>query len=389
MKPDVIQFDTVVVHYDEIGLKGNNRGQFERLLNDNIQNKLGAMVVEPFRESGQITVSILDQAQLNGIRETFQKIPGIAYFSLARGMSLEPKKLAEDLLALVAPLSFSSFRIDTHRHHKEYPMTSMALNALLREAVKTTFKKSVNLSHADLTIKVEITARAAYVSFENVEGVGGLPTDPHQKVMALLSGGIDSPVAAYLLMKRGCEVQLIHFQNQNMDEVAVEDKIHRLAKKHSEYQCRTKLIMVSFEEIQRRIIKEVDANIRMLVYRKMMLEIASQYAAKVHARFLVVGDCMAQVASQTYDNLFATYQGSALPVLTPLIGMDKKEITEIAKKIGTFSISSLPYGDCCSYFIDRHPELRMKAADLASIFSKLDVTGFIQEIGSSTKQYTL
>ena len=177
-----------------------------------------------------------------------------------------------------------------------------------------------------------------------------MPINPKQKVVVLLSGGFDSPVAAYMMMKRGCEVILVHCHNQNIASYSVRDKIERLAQCLSDFQPKTSLFMVPFEKIQKEIIINANSRIRMLVYRRFMLRIASRIATINKARFLVVGDSMSQVASQTIENLEATYIGSEKPILTPLIGMDKQEIIDIAAHIGTYETSKQPYGDCCSYF---------------------------------------
>jgi len=190
-----------------------------------------------------------------------------------------------------------------------------------------------------------------------VPGVGGLPTDQRQKVVCMLSGGFDSPVAAYMMMKRGCEVIFVHFNNKNQESCSVKNKIIDLAKQLSKYQIKTKLYIIPFERLQKEIIMNVHSEQRMLIYRRFMLKISSAIAKIEKARFLVVGDSLSQVASQTLDNLEATYSGIDTNIFTPLIGLHKKEIMAISREIGTHDISEQPYGDCCSYFLPKHPEL--------------------------------
>lgn len=192
-------------------------------------------------------------------------------------------------------------------------------------------------------------------------GVGGLPASKStQTVVSLLSGGMDSPVASFMMMRRGCHVVLVHFQNHLQMESAVKDKILRIAKRLSHYQDHITLYVVPFAETQAQIIEQVPGNERMLVYRRFMVKIASHIAQQHRAKFLVLGDSFSQVASQTVNNLAAIYERSERPILSPLMGMNKEETMAIARKIRTFDLSALPYGDCCSYFMDAHPALHLR-----------------------------
>ena len=276
---------------------------------------------------------------------------------------------------LVKELSFDSFKINARRHDKSIPMRSMDVNREVGAAVAVAYPDAkVQMVNPDLEITIGLQKNAAHLSTGKIPGVGGLPTDPRQKAVALLSGGLDSPVAAYMMMKRGCEVIFAHYQNTNQMTNAVEDKIIQLARQLSKYQVKTRLLIIPFEGIQKEMIRHVKANLRMLVYRRCMLRMSSTLAQQEHANFLIVGDSFSQVASQTHQNLAATYADCDTHILSPLIGMDKKEITEISRTIGTFDISALPYGDCCSYFLPKHPELRAHLGTLRRCESSMDLT---------------
>ncbi|MCD6229736.1 MAG: tRNA 4-thiouridine(8) synthase ThiI [Candidatus Diapherotrites archaeon] len=391
-KPDTVivhydKPDTVIVHYDEIGLKGANRPYFEKLLMKNIERKLSSISGHPgkdkgstvarkhirvagkhirvagkhiqiAREHGQIALSIGAGDNLLEIADALSKIPGIAFFSFTKKTGLDIKSIKESSVEFLRKAKFESFKVNSKRHNKNVPFTSMELNALIGEVLIDAFGKKVKMKGADLVLKIEVSNKFSYLSCKDITGVGGLPTDSRQKVVSLMSGGFDSPVASYLMMKRGCEVILVHFQNQNLLSESVENKIVRLAKHLSKYQVKTKLFIVPFGEIQNEIISKVHSGVRMLVYRKFMIEISSTIADKEKAGFLVVGDSLSQVASQTFENLNAVYSGSEKHIFSPLIGLNKQEIIDIAKEIGTYDISALPYGDCCSYFVPKHPELR-------------------------------
>lgn len=367
------KFDSVIVHYAEIGIKGRNRKYFEDLLIDNIVSKLGKLAKSVRRETGQITVMLDDRAEHEAVKDVLTKVPGVAYFSFAKRCSLDVEKLKEGVLEFLEGLEFSTFKVNACRHHKAYKMTSSEINVMLGDLIIEKRRKKVKLENPDLELKVEVSDKFIYLSCGPVEGIGGLPVNPRQKVVALLSGGFDSPVAACMMMKRGCEVILVHFQNKGQITSSVEGKIVDLAKQLSKFQMKTVLYIIPFEEIQKEIIMKAKAEVRMLVYRRFMLRIASEIAKRNGARFLVTGDSLSQVSSQTIENLEATYKDSGMLILSPLIGLNKIEIMEVAKKIGTYSISEQPYPDCCSYFLPKHPELKASAGLLKVIESEFDV----------------
>jgi thiamine biosynthesis protein ThiI len=379
-------FDSIIIHYDEIGLKGGNRESFERLLVNNIKTKCGALIGSVNREFGQIMINVNEKTDFRVLENIMSCIPGIANFSFAKKCSQDFETLKKEVVSLVRRREFSSFKVDTRRHNKGYKMNSIDMSALLGEAILEEHKAKVRMKDPELIVKVEVTDKKIYASTESITGVGGLPVDPSQKVVVLLSGGFDSPVAAYMMMKRGCEAILVHFQNANQMTTAVKGKIERLAEQLSKYQLKTKLYIVPFEQIQKEIIMKVRADMRMLVYRRFMLKIASRIADIENARFLVVGDSFSQVASQTMRNLEATYKNSTKHILSPLIGMDKKEIIEISKKIGTYEISAQPYGDCCSYFLPKHPMLNADSEMLDAAEREFDVDKLINEAVKNAKK---
>ena len=392
-------YDCIVIHYAEIGIKGKNRKYFEELLIKNIKSKLNDFISIAKRESGQITLYLkesLTGETFSAIREQLSLTPGIAYFSFAKRCPLNIDKIKHtinEILNLInknlqdnskKDLQNKTFKIDARRANKNFSYNSMELNKLLGEFVIEKFKSKVSLKEPDIKIKVEVSNNV-YISIEDIKAIGGLPVNPKQKVVALLSGGFDSPVASFLMMKRGVNVILVHFKNQNQVSASVENKIIELGKRLSEFQPETKLYIVPFEKIQKEIIIKVHSTQRMLIYRKFMLRIASKIAELNKAKFLVVGDSLSQVASQTLDNLKATYYKSPLPVLTPLIGLDKTEIIETAKQIGTYEISKLPYGDCCSYFLPKHPELKAHPYKLEQAMALFDIENLVNNAVENSK----
>lgn len=345
----------VVVHYSEIATKGKNREFFEKKLLSNIRRATKARVK---RRYGRMEVEYKD-----GVVERLRKIPGIRYLGVGLKTSLEMDEIKESALE-VLPSSFISFKVDTSRSNKNFPLNSVEINREVGRHLMVKTGKKVDLKNPDVTIWVEICDKEAYVYSERIEGVGGLPVGVAGKVVSLISGGIDSPVAAFMMMKRGCEVVLAHFFNQTMHSPKVREKIKMLAEKLAEYQGEIKLYMVPFQDIQMEIIKSTPPKLRMIVYRRSMMRMANLIAEKEGCKAVVTGDSLSQVASQTLENINVVYSSSRLTVLPPLIGMDKEEIVNLAKKIGTYEISIMPYEDCCSFMIARHPETRAKIEEI-------------------------
>jgi len=369
----------VVVHYDEIALKGANRGLFEQKLLDNIKIKLKEDLIDSKREWGHILLEVKDYSKLN-------KIPGIAFFVPAEKCDLDLEDIKKTTEQVLSTKTYETFRISAVRHNKDFPINSMELDKLVGEHMFNKGKK-VSLKNADVDVKIEICDKEAYIGTERINGISGLPTNPRQKIIGLLSGGFDSPVASYLMMKRGCEVIFVHFHNKNAMQDAVQDKIKKLVNELSKYQVKSKLYIVPFEELQAEIIKSIKSEDRMLIYRRFMLRIAAKISEQEKAFGLVLGDSLSQVASQTVDNLQAVYAAVDKLILTPLIGMNKQEIVDLSKAIGTYSISELPYGDCCSYFIPKHPNIRGNAEKLAKLEDGLDVEGLVRNALSKVEEF--
>jgi thiamine biosynthesis protein ThiI len=366
-------------------MKGKNRKSFENRLVRNIQTKILPLEVNPQRDFGLIAFDLPWGCKVQEMTHTLERIPGIAYFSFARKVPLDIELIRTRITDLLVGRSFETFKIDTRRHDKRFHINSMEMNVLIGDIVRVATGKKAKMDSPDLRVKIEITDKYAYISFEDIRGVGGLPVNPKQKVLAMLSGGIDSPVAAFMMMKRGCTVRLVHFHNQNQMSQSVENKIIQLSEWLARYQMDTELYIVPFERIQKEIIMNVHSTMRMLAYRRFMIKISSHIAERTGARFLIVGDSLSQVASQTLENLSATYYDTQIPILSPLIGLNKNEITALAKKIGTYEISILPYSDCCTFFVPKHPVLRSTAKELEEIESRFNTKSLIEATMKTVK----
>lgn len=354
----------ILIHYSEIGLKGDNRDFFENKLIENIKISVNCKVN---RMQGRILIETSDKKAMEKLKYIF----GIHSFSHCIITDLNESNINKIALSLLKKSKKKSdkksFRVTVQRQNKAFPKTSMDLARDVGAYIWRKTKKKVDLHNPDETIYIEI-ANKAIIYKDKFEGPGGLPVGTAGKIVCLISGGIDSPVAAYMLMKRGCEVVFVHFHNYMSD---IDKKIEKLCIELKKYQPKIKLYLVPFFPIQEHIISKIDAKYRMIVYKRYMIRIANEIAKKEDAKAIATGDSVAQVASQTLDNIQTIYSASELPILPSLIGFDKNETINLAKKIGTFDISIQKYQDCCTYMIAKHPATHSKIKEVEKMEKKL------------------
>ncbi len=357
----------LVVHYDELALKGKNRTWFEDALVRNLRLALDGIPGETRvrRLFGRLLVELGEGADWQGTAGRLTRVFGIAY--LLPVLEVEPSL---DALAAAAAEAVSgeleprSFGVQAKRSTKELPFSSMDVQRAVGASVKARTGWPVNLDAPDLAIRVEIVNREAYLGFGRIEGAGGLPTGVAGRVVCLLSGGIDSPVAAYRLMRRGATAVHVHFHSYPHTGIESQEKARELASRIQPPGTRSRMYRVPFAELQRRIAAECPAPLRVVLYRRYMVRAAEAIARKEGALALVTGESLGQVASQTLENLRTIDAAVTLPILRPLIGMDKIEIVNEAKRIGTFDTSIEPHGDCCSFLMPPGPATRSSPADL-------------------------
>lgn len=375
----------IVIHYSEIGLKGKNRAFFERKLVDNVGEALKGLEPESIqRHHKKVVLSGATEKSREEFARRLRLVPGISYFFFASRCDLDIEKMKEELLKLSESCQPRLFAVDTKRSNKEFPLTSVEVNRALGE-VLTQRGWPVDLVNPEITFSVEIAEREAYLYSERIQGLGGLPVGTAGRLVALVSGGIDSPVAAHRMMRRGSPITYAHFFNFTQVTNIVKDKVRRVVSILQRCQPQSELYMVPFEEIQRAIIAVIPGRYRMIVYRRVMFEIANLIAERVGALGFVTGDSLGQVASQTLENLNVIYQRARCPVIAPLVGYDKQEIVDMAKRIGTYETSILPYSDCCSLFVDKHPETRADPATIEAIEGELRIKEQIQSATESAE----
>jgi thiamine biosynthesis protein ThiI len=349
---------SVLLHYSEVALKGKNRSWFVGRLVRNIHGALAGLHVKEVRTPiGRIEVVLGDESAMPEILDRLSRVFGVANYSPAIHVPRDFEGMAEAVVGRLPPKeAASSFRVLVRRADQRFEMPSPELARELGSRVWTARGWKVDLDHADLVIRVEIIPGAAYCQIGRRLGPGGLPSGTGGRLVALLSGGIDSPVAAWRMMRRGCNLTMVHFHSAPFLSNVSQEKVRRLTEVLTRYQLYTRLYLVPFGEMQRQITLSVPGDLRVIVYRRMMLRIAQRIARDVRARALVTGDVIGQVASQTLDNMTTIDRASHMSILRPLVGMDKEEIIATARQLGTFDISTLPDQDSCTLFTPRHPE---------------------------------
>ena len=349
---------SVLVHYSEVALKGKNRPWFIHRLVRNLHMALAGLSVREIRTPvGRIEIVLGREEVLPEVRDRLSRVFGVANYSAAVHVPLDFEGMARAIVDRLPPTDAAkTFRIHVRRADQNYPIPSPVLARDLGSRVWHARGWQVDLDEAELVVSVEIVPGAAYCYIGREPGPGGLPTGTAGRVLALLSGGIDSPLAAWRMMKRGCHVTLVHFHSAPFVSTASQDKVRRLAAVLTRYQLRTRLYLVPFGELQRLVTLGVPGDLRVVVYRRLMLRIAQRLARDARARALVTGDVIGQVASQTLDNMTVIDRATPMTILRPLVGLDKEEIIAQAQKLGTFGISIEPDEDCCTLFTPRHPE---------------------------------
>jgi thiamine biosynthesis protein ThiI len=313
------------------------------------------------------------------IRRQVAQVPGIANFALAYRTPLALETLQEAILRALAGRTFRTFRVQTKRGFKAFPLTSPEINRDIGHYLQQHVSAAVDLEQPELTVSIEILPHEAFFFFEREPGPGGLPVGVSGEVACLLSGGIDSPVAAYRMLKRGCTAVFLHFHSYPMLSRVSQEKARDLVTLLTRYQFASKLILIPFAPMQQQIVAEVAAPYRVVLYRRCMVRIAEALARLVDAKALVTGESVGQVASQTLENLAAIDEVASLPILRPLIGMDKQEIVTQAIALGTYDISITPDQDCCSLFVPPYPTVRADREVLVQSEAKLDMRGLIQQ----------
>ncbi|MBN2880572.1 tRNA 4-thiouridine(8) synthase ThiI [Candidatus Woesearchaeota archaeon] len=371
-----MRYNHVIVHYGEIGVKGKNRDFFEVKLAENIKSVLGTSFSKVWRLMGRIDCELVEDYDYDLVCDRLSKVPGVVHFIFALKSDFSMDDIKNKTAKLLEGVEFSTFKVSTRRSNKSFNKKSSEINVEIGDFIYDNFgQKKVQMKNPDVTLYVDVCDKAIFVYSQKILGVGGLPVGTSGKVVSSLSGGIDSPVSSFLLAKRGCKNVFVHIFNNTIEGEKVLSKIYSLTEQLTKFQIHSKLYIVPFSEIQKAIIGIVPGKYRMIIYRRFMMRILNRVAKRDDAKAIVTGDSVGQVASQTLDNITCIYDAAKIPVLNPLIGMNKEEIVTIAKNIGTYEISIIPYPDCCSFMIPASPETNGsldKINEIESLIENID-----------------
>ena len=370
---------SIIVHYQEIALKGNNRPWFIARLARNLREATADLGVREVRVlMGRIEVVIGERADWQAVRDRLSRVFGVANFAQAGRAPLDVDAIAKEILNDLGDRQPRTFRVSARRADKRFPMTSPQIEREVGGRIKEARGWLVDLDEPEFTIHVEALTSEAFYYFGKERGAGGMPVGVSGRVVCLLSGGIDSPVAAWRLMRRGCRVLFVHFHSYPILSRASQEKARELARLLTEFQLHSRLFLVPFGEIQQQVVLGVPPPLRVVIYRRLMMRIAEAIARQSRAQALVTGEVVGQVASQTLENLTSINSVVSMPVLRPLVGMDKDEITAEAQRLGTYPISIIPDQDCCTLFTPRHPATKAKAFDVDKAEATLAVDDIVR-----------
>ncbi|MBQ9849289.1 MAG: tRNA 4-thiouridine(8) synthase ThiI [Clostridia bacterium] len=382
--------EIILIKNGELALKGLNRRTFEDMLVKNMRRRLdgigkfkftvaqSTIVAEPENESVD-----LDEAV-----ERISKIFGIAGFSRAAAVEKDMETILRSAEEYLAPqlLTVRSFKVEAKRSDKKFPLKSPEI---CRETGGYLLRKfphlEVDVHNPDIVVTVEVRDSSAYIHGKQLKGAGGMPTGSAGRAALLISGGIDSPVAGYMMAKRGLELMAVHFASPPYTSERAEQKVHSLLKQVSKYSGRIALFVVPFTETQELIKDNCPEEIFTVIMRRMMMRVAQKIAAKENAGALITGESVGQVASQTMQAIACTDSVCEIPVFRPLIGMDKDEVVAISRKIETFDISILPYEDCCTVFTPKHPRTRPTIDYVEECEKALDVDRLVNEAAENAR----
>jgi len=387
----------VLLKLGEIVLKGRNRQQFERLLHDNIRRAVRDLGVDirvwqregviVLRVAGADAGGLAAEAAVDMVAERMTHVMGLARVCRAVRVAKDPDAAIAAAVELAAGCP-GSFAVRARRRDKRFPVTSADLAVMIGSRIQQEYGYPVNLRSPDTTVYVEVDQREVFVFTQGWAGQGGLPVGMSGRALVLMSGGIDSPVAAYRMMRRGLRCSFLHFSGMPLTGPESVYKAYGLARQLDRYQTDSRLFVVAFGNAQRRLASSGAGKLQIVAQRRLMLKTGAILARRLRAAALVTGDSLGQVSSQTLANITALDDAVRLPILRPLIGLDKGEIVAEARKIATLSISELPDEDCCSLLTPRQVETKARIEDLRKIEARLEADDLAEELAAAAQEHS-
>ena len=377
-----MNYDVILIRYGELALKGKNRDQFEDALARSVKSVLRSFFKIKVRRSyGRMYVELHGE-DAQAVMERLKRVFGISSFSPTIQVEQDADVIKEKALELIRQLQPEpkTFRVETRRADKRFPIGSMDMNRLVWTHILRNLPAiKVDVHQPETVVYIEIRAEGTYISCETIPGPGGLPVGSAGKVMLLLSGGIDSPVAGWMVMKRGVTLEAIHFHSPPFTSERSLEKVRDLAHKLTKWGGTIRLHVVPFTDIQTAIRERCPSDYLITIMRRFMMRISERIARENQALALATGESLGQVASQTLESMNTINDVVDIPILRPLIALDKTEITTISRRIDTYELSILPFEDCCTIFTPKNPVTRPKPYMAARFEEKLDVDAMVED----------
>ena len=370
----------LLIKYGELSTKKDNINYFIKTLKDNIEASLNGIDVELIYDKGRMFIKT-NEDNFDEIIDKLKHIFGIHEIVIAYELpNNDIEELKTSLVEIIKDKEINTFKVETKRSNKNYPLTSMEISRILGGVVlKNKENVSVDVHNPNTYINIEIRLNTAYIYFDRIKGIGGYPVGSLGKGLLMLSGGIDSPVAGYLALKRGVRIEGLYFESPPHTSEAAKNKVIKLAQELSKYSGYVKLHVVNFTEIQETILKNCPHEYLITIMRRMMYRISERIAKNANAKVIVNGESIGQVASQTLTSMSVINETIKMPVIRPVACLDKIEIIEIAKKIGTYETSILPFEDCCTIFVPDHPVINPVASLAQEYESSFDYEELIRK----------
>ena len=370
----------ILIKYGELTTKKDNRKIFINTLYNNINNKLKGLAFYVEKDLSRMYIEFRDE-DLDEILERINKIFGIYSYTVAYKIESDIKDIEENILNILPSTNFKTFKVETKRSDKRFPIESIDVSKRIGGLILKNKKDiKVDVHHPETIFHIEIRNDYTYIYFNEYKGIGGFPVGTQGLGLLMLSGGIDSPVAGYLAMKRGINIGCVYFEAIPHTSLEAREKVINLSKKLLNYQNNLNLYIVPFTKLQEEIYKNCDPSYMITIMRRMMYRIMDKLVKKYHAHVIINGECIGQVASQTLTSMAVINSVTNLPVIRPVACLDKLEIIDIAEKIDTFNISTLPYEDCCTVFVPKHPVINPKMDKAQEEENKIDYETLINEI---------
>ena len=375
--------ELVLIKYGELTTKKANRKEFINLLYNNLYNKLKDYNTNIIKEFSRMYIEF-DSKYKEEILDIVSSTFGIHAFNIAYKCASNKEDIIKEVLKRLENETFNTFKVVTKRRDKSFPIPSMEFNEVVATPILKELKKHVDVHNPDIYINIEINKDDAYIYFNDIKGLGGYPVGVQKKGLLMLSGGIDSPVAGFLSLKRGIKIDAIYFEAIPHTSLAAREKVIDLAKKLLKYSSDFNLYVVPITKLQEEIYSKSDSDYVITILRRMMYRIAEKIANKNKHLVLINGESIGQVASQTLTSMRVINEVVNIPIIRPVACLDKLEIIDISKKIDTYNISILPYEDCCTIFVPKHPVINPRSDKCIEIEKKIDYESMIDDIISET-----